>query len=117
MDKFKEMMDSYLTNYSSYEEGKVPFGCEYGELIFNKNNNNNNNEICILNGIYIFPQYRNKGLCREILIYLIENAGNYFSYFCIESVISKILYSYLLRFKYKNKKFKRVEDGFVFKLK
>ena len=34
MDKFKEIIDTYFKNYSSFEYGKVTFECDYGELIF-----------------------------------------------------------------------------------
>ncbi len=112
MDQFKEIIDSYFTNYSSFQKGKVSFDCDYGELTFYKQNDN----ICILNGIYIFPPYRNKGLCREILQYLIDKCNDIFPYFCVESVISKILYMYLLRFTYNNKKFKNTINGFVYKI-
>jgi hypothetical protein len=113
MEQFKEIIDTYIENYSKFEKGKVSFDCEYGELIFFKDNSN----ILILFGIYIFPEQRNKGFCREILHYLIEQCTNKFDYFCVESVLSKILYVYLLRFKYKNKKFKKMKNGFIFKLK
>ena len=113
MDQFKEIIDTYFTNYSSYKEGKISFECNYGELVFYKQNQ----EICVLNGIFIFPEYRNKGLCREILQYLIDKCDSKFQYLCVESVISKILYNYLLRFEYKNKKFINAQDGFIFKLK
>ena len=113
MDQFKEIIDAYIENYNSFEKGKVNFDCDYGELIFFKDNSN----ILILFGIYIFPQYRNKGLCRDILYYLIDQCTNKFKYFCVQSVISKILYNYLLRFKYKNKKFKNTKSGFVYVIK
>jgi len=112
MDQFKQFIDNYLTNYSSFADEKVTFECEYGELIFLKSKP----EICILYGIYIFPQYRNKGLCRDILQYLIDKCSDKFKYFCVESVISKILYEYLLRFEYKNKKFKLIKSGFLYKI-
>lgn len=112
MDQFKEIIDAYFTNYSSFDEGKVSFDCDYGELTFYKRTDN----ICVLHGIYIFPEHRNKGLCRDILYYLIEQCTNKFNYFCVQSVISKILYEYLLRFKYKNKKFKLVKPGFIYKI-
>jgi hypothetical protein len=108
MEQFKEIIDTYIENYSKFEKGKVSFDCEYGELIFFKDNSN----ILILFGIYIFPEQRNKGFCREILHYLIEQCTNKFDYFCVESVLSKILYTYLLRFKYK-----KMKNGFIFKLK
>jgi RimJ/RimL family protein N-acetyltransferase len=113
MNKFREIIDEYLTNYKSYEEGRVSFDCIYGDLIFNKQND----DICILHSIYICPKYRNQGFCREILRYLIDQCTNKFKYFCVETVISKILYSYLLRFKHNNKKFINTRDGFIFKLK
>ena len=106
MEYFKQIIDTYLFNYDKYENGKINFECEYGELIFIKNNNN----FLTLFGIYIFPEYRQKGFCRNILYYLIENSSK-FKYLCIESVMSKILYDYLLRFNYKNKKFKLSKNG------
>jgi hypothetical protein len=112
MDQFKEIIDTYFKNYSSYEEGKISFECDYGELTFYKRNE----EICYLNGIFIFSRYRNNGLCREILRYLIDQCTNKFQYFCVESVISSMLYMYLLRFSYNNKKFINTEDGFFFKI-
>jgi GNAT superfamily N-acetyltransferase len=112
MDQFKEIVDAYFTNYSSFEEGKVSFDCDYGELTFFKRNP----DICTLHGIYIFPQYRNKGYCREILQYIIDKCSDKYTYFCVESVISKILYMYLLRFTYKNKQFKNTKNGFIYKI-
>jgi predicted acetyltransferase len=111
MNQFKEIIDAYFTNYSSFEEGKVTFDCDYGELTFYKRN-----DICALHGIFIFAQYRNKGLCRDILQYIIDKCQGTFPYFCVESVISKILYMYLLRFTYKNKKFKNTKIGFIYKI-
>jgi len=112
MDQFKEIIDAYVENYSKFENGKVSFDCDYGELIFYKRND----DICTLHGIYIFPQYRKKGLCRDILQYIIDKCQGIYSYFCVESVISKILYNYLLRFTYNNKKFKLVKTGFIYKI-
>jgi RimJ/RimL family protein N-acetyltransferase len=113
MEQFKEIIDTYIENYSKFEKGKVSFDCEYGELIFFKDNSN----ILILFGIYIFPEQRNKGFCREILHYLIEQCANKFKCICVQSVISKILYQYLLRFRYNNKKFKNTKTGFVYVIK
>ena len=111
MDGFIESIDKYLSNYSTYEKGKVVFDCECGELIFLKNNSN----MLILFGIYISSEYREKGFCRNILYYLIDSAKKYnFKYFCLQSVLSKILYEYLLRFEYKNKGFKLKNIGFVY---
>ena len=113
MEQFKEIIDSYLLNYSKFENGKVSFDCDFGELIFYKNNSKK----LILYGIYIFPEYRQKGLCRDILYYLINNCPNQFTSVCVESVLSKVLHEYLLRFKYKNKNFKNTKSGFVYVIK
>ena len=113
MEQFKEIIDDYLSNYSKFKNGKVPFDCVYGELIFYKSNSKK----LILYGIYIFPEYRQQGLCRDILHYLIDNCSDKFNSIWVQSVISKILYNYLLRFTYKNKNFKNTKDGFVYVIK
>ena len=112
MDKFKEIIDAYISNYSTYDNGKVSFEYEYGELIFFKKNP----KILTLFGIYIYPEYREKGICRSILQYLIDSSVNKFQQLCIQSVLSKVLYEYLLRFEYNNKKFKNTRSGFVYKI-
>ena len=94
MDQFKEIIDAYLTNYNSFEKGKIPFDCDYGELIFYKDKSQN----LILYGIYIFPEYRQQGLCRSILQYLIDKCPQQCKCVCVQSVLSKILYEYLLYF-------------------
>jgi hypothetical protein len=111
MEQFTEIIDTYLLNYDLYENGKVEFECDYGELIFFKGNRN----MLTLFGIYIFPEHRKKGFCRNILQYLIDKSENKFKYVFVESVLSKVLYEYLLRFKYKNKKFKKITEGFIYK--
>jgi hypothetical protein len=113
MNKFIELIDTYLSNYSTYNKGKIEFECDYGELIFYKDNLN----ILTLFGIYIKPEYRKQGFCRNILQYLIDvSSYKKFKFLCIESVLSKVLYEYLLRFEYKNKKFKKNKNGFFYKL-
>jgi RimJ/RimL family protein N-acetyltransferase len=112
MDKFKEVIDAYISNYSKFEKGKVEFDYDYGELIFYKDNP----KTITLFGIYIYPEYRQKGLCREILHYLIEKGSEQFKCVCVQSVLSKVLYEYLERFEYKNKKFKNTRSGFVYKI-
>ena len=112
MSTLIELIDTYLLNYSTYNIGKVEFECEYGELVFYKNNSNT----LIVHGIYIFPKHRQKGLCRDILQYLIDKGSQKFKQLCIQSVLSKILYEYLLRFKYKNKQFVNKNSGFCIKL-
>jgi len=115
--KYKKSKDGYYyqcktcqkeSNKKSYEKNK--------EKLNQKKKQNEN--VLILFGIYINPEYRNKGLCRDILYYLIDKIVDFknFKYICVQSVLSKILYEYLLRFTYKNKKFKLVENGFLYKL-
>ena len=112
MNKYETIIDTFFSNYSTYDNGKVSFEYEYGELIFFKKNP----KVLTLFGIYIHPEYRQKGMCRNILQYLIDKKTNNFQYLCIQSVLSKILYEYLLRFEYKNKKFKNKMTGFFYEL-
>jgi hypothetical protein len=109
---FKEIIDTYLLTHTSYCNEKVAYECEYGELIFLKTRTN----VITVFGIYIFPEYREKGLCRNVLHYLIDESGNQFKYLCVQSVLSNILYDYLSRFKYKNKTFSIQKNGFFYKL-
>lgn len=113
MEKIIELIDTYLSNYSTYENGKVYFENEYCELIFIKNKL----PIIIIHGIYIFPEHRQKGYCKDILCYLIDNGSKNFKYLCVQSVLSKVLYEYLLRFNYNSKYFEIKKDGFFYKLK
>ena len=115
MDSFKEIINTYVKNYSSYKNGTLEFECDFGELSFYKEKNTYNT--IILHSIYIFPENRNKGFCRDILRYIIDKCNEEFSYLCVQSVISKVLYSYLYRFTYKNKKFKNTKQGFLYKIK
>jgi hypothetical protein len=112
MDQFKEIIDTYFLNYDLYENGKVVFDCDYGEIIFLKETPT----ILTLFGIYIYPEYRQQGFCRSIIHYLIEKSKTKFNFILFESVMSKILYEYLLRFKYENKKFKLIKEGFIYKI-
>jgi len=113
MENFIQIIDTYLLNYDLYKNGKIEFNCKYGDLIFLKKNPN----ILIIYGIYIYSEYRQQGLCKNILQYLIDNSKGRFKYFIIESVMSKILYEYLLRFNYDNRNFKVIKDGFLYKIK
>jgi hypothetical protein len=120
MKNFIELIDTYLSNYSTYKNGKVELECEQGELIFYKKKPN----IITIHGIYIYPEFREQGLCRGILQYLIDTGSNsnsnanfkQFDSLCVQSVLSKILYEYLQRFRYKNKKFANKKIGFYYTL-
>jgi hypothetical protein len=113
---FISMVDTYIQNYDCYPENEqISFECEYGELIFHKNTKNKNTtHTIILYGIYIHPIYRKQGLCTKILRYLIDRSKGRFTYCMVEAVLSNILYDYLLRFSYQNKKFKNTRYGFVY---
>lgn len=111
MDHFRSLIDTYLNNYEEYDYGKILFECEYGELIFIKDNLRPNT--IIVYEIYIGTKYRQQGLCRGIIQYLIEKCSYKFNYLCIESVLSNILYNYLERFNYKGKRFKIKKFGFI----
>ena len=118
MEQFTQMIDTYFLNYDSYEkEEKISFECDYGELIFLKSDNKDD---LILYAIYIGPQYRENGLCRSILHYLIDknssSSTKKFKNVCVQTVLSKVLYDYLLRFTYKGKKFKNDKKGFIYKM-
>lgn len=112
MEEFIKIIDTYFLNYDLYELGKVEFDCHYGELIFFKGSPN----MLTLFGIYINPEYRQQGFCKSIIHYLIEKSKSRFKFILIESVMSKILYEYLLRFEYENKKFKLIKKGFLYKI-
>ena len=114
MKKFIELIDTYLSNYSTYKNGKVELECDQGELIFYKKKPS----VITIHGIYIYPEYRQQGLCRGILQYLIDTLQNLkkFDSLCVQSVLSKILYEYLERFTYKNKKFANKKLGFFYPL-
>jgi hypothetical protein len=101
MSNFIELIDTYISNYSTYPDGKIEFECRYGDLIFYKAGT----RAIIIHGIYIFPEYRQHGLCRGIIEHLINVVPRSFKRLRIQSVISKILYEYLLRFRYNNRGF------------
>jgi hypothetical protein len=112
MSNFIELIDTYISNYSTYPDGKIEFECKYGDLIFYKAGT----RTIIIHGIYISPEYRQHGLCRGIIEYLIDSASRTFKRLRIQCVISKILYDYLLRFRYKNRRFRLHMGQFEYEL-
>ena len=114
MEQFKYIIDTYLDKYEKYADGKIIFECDYGELIFVKNVKQPNT--IILYEIFIQNKYRQQGLCKEIIKYLIDKGSYKFNYLCIISVLSDILYNYLKRFDYKGKQFSIENDGFIYSL-
>jgi hypothetical protein len=107
----EQTIDTWVTNNSTYPEGKVSIENTYGTITFRKDLDQLNTTIVF--EIYIIEEYRNKGLCREFLQLLIDKTQT--KKVAVECVLSKILYNYLLRFKYKGKKFKLIDGSFVYK--
>jgi len=106
----EQIIDTWITTNSTYPEGKTSFENTYGAITFRKDLKQLNTTIVF--EIYFREEYRNKGLCREFLQKLIDktptkNVG-------VECVLSKILYNYLCRFRYKGKKFKLIDGTFVY---
>lgn len=108
MTDFIEIIDIYLSRFSTYTSGMVEFECKYGELTFYKPKSNT----IIVHAIYVFPEYRQSGLCRRVLQHLIETTPKIFKKVCVQSVLSNILYNYLLRFTHNNKNFTLSRYGF-----
>lgn len=110
MSSFIELIDAYISNYSTYPNGKIEFECKYGDLVFYKAGS----RALIVHAIYIFPEYRQCGLCRGIIEHLIDNVPRTFKLLRIQSVISKVLYEYLMRFRYNNKGFRLCRGQFEY---
>ena len=71
--------------------------------------NNQSNKL-IIHEIFVKEEFRNKGLCKEFIKYLIDKFPH--KKIIIQSVLSKILYNFLLRFEYKNRYFMLKKEGF-----
>ncbi len=106
---FIQIVDYYTSNFDLFSLGKVGFDCEHGSIEFVKIKNTDK---IIVHEIYVREQYRKNGLCREFIKYLIDKSKN--KKVIIQSVLSKILYEFLLRFEYNNGKFIVSKNGFVF---
>lgn len=100
------IINEYLNEYPTLSYGKNSYECKYGYVTFIKENINS----IIVYEIYVNEEYRRKGICHDFLVSLIQSRYT----FLIVSVLSKILFSYLQRFRYKNRKFKFTSEGFLF---
>ena len=110
-ESFTVAMDEYTRGWNQEPLGKREMNCTYGFLTFHKYPNS---KTITLYEIYIHQNYRNQGYCRKILEHLVELfLLDPSKDFMIESVLSKPLYDYLLRFQYKNHGFLRTKDGFL----
>ena len=123
-NNFYEIVDDYLENIfltsqpnsnsnSNNINKKIGYDCELGSIEFVQYINKSIVKKIIVHEIYIGEQYRNQGLCREFIKYLIDKLENK-NILIIQSVLSKILYNFLLRFKYIGKKFILKKEGFVY---
>ena len=108
-DNFFEIVNHYLKNiYPNKNNGKYSFECVYGSIEFHNLVKNN---YIIVHEIYIKEIYRNRGLCKDFIKYLIDCSKNKYQ-IVIQSVFSKILYNFLLKFEYDDYKFILKKDGF-----
>ena len=115
---FYKIVDDYLDNILLLENDtnnivkKFCYDCEYGSIEFIRHPKKSNIKKIIVHGIYIIEQYRNQGFCKEFIKYLIDKSDK--QNIIIQSVLSKILYDFLLRFEYMGKRFILIKEGFVF---
>lgn len=92
---------------------KFCYDCEFGSIEFVLNLNDLIKKKVIVHEIYIKEPYRNQGLCKGFVKNLIDKL-EINNILIIQTVISKILYYFLLRFKYLDKKFILKTEGFVY---
>lgn len=109
MDSFEEISKYYVANFATFSIGKHEFDSICGSLTFIKDKSND----IILFEIYVKYELRNKCICKSFLSYLIDLMETLnIKTLRIVSVLSNILYDFLERWNYKNKKWKRTKIGF-----
>jgi hypothetical protein len=112
-DNFTQIVEHYLDNFTEYlVDNKYCYNCIYGSIEFYKSVNNNK---IIVHEINVLEQYRRNGLCCNFIKFVIDKIEGTKKIFIIQSVMSKILYEYLLRFNYNKYKFILKKEGFVIK--
>ena len=119
-NNFHEISDDYLENFTLYKNNKnynnynkICYNCEFGSIEFYHYFNKKSENKIIIHEIYVGEQYRNKGLCKNFIKYLIVKIPKE-KILIIQSVLSKILYNFLLKFTFMGKKFLLEKEGFVF---
>lgn len=105
----EELVDQYYDEYENLSCGKHSYENDIGCITFIKTNNHNR---ITLFEIYVNEKYRNQGHCRRLFIHMIMKGKN----FIVISVLSRILYDYLLRFKYEGHCFCFDKRGFLMML-
>ena len=114
---FYKIVDDYIDNILLLDNDtnivkKFCYDCDYGSIEFIRYPKKSNIKKIIVHEIYVREQYRNQGLCKEFIKYLIDKSDKI--NIMIQSVLSKILYNFLLRFEYKEKKFIVTKQGFLY---
>jgi hypothetical protein len=114
---FYKIVDDYIDNILLLDNDtnivkKICYECDYGSIEFIRYPKKSNIKKIIVHEIYVREQYRNQGLCKEFIKYLIDKSDKI--NIMIQSVLSKILYNFLLRFEYKEKKFIVTKQGFLY---
>lgn len=105
-------MHSFVTAFDDYIENKLTR--EYDTIEGNLRFVNNNDNLIIIDVIYVKECFRQRGLFKNFLQYVVDYVNKTKKYkFMIVSVLSKILYEYLSRFVYHEHKFKLTCDGFL----
>lgn len=104
---FIESFNSYKNNFSTLPiNTTTTFDNSNFEIRFIKVNKTD----IIINSIFVSVEYQKKGILSKFLEYICKNDKINFK---IVDVMSNILYNYLLKFRFNNKKFKLKEDGFT----
>lgn len=113
---YQSIIRSYIHNRSYIQPDKHVYEYELGELIFW---GGSSTAITVF-GIYFHPEKRNQGLCRGLLQNLIDQIQEFnaslkkkkkIHKLIITCVLSKVLYEYLGRFRYKNRQFIQYSNG------
>lgn len=109
----QSIIDEFINNYQSYDNGKISLESNIGTITFIKNKKNNT--ITVFE-IYIKEEFRRMGHCRKFLENLIDECDKINKNLIVVSVLSKILYNFLLKFNHKNRRFKLNNEGFICKI-
>jgi hypothetical protein len=108
-----QLINQWVGQYQSYPIGKTELVNHYGSITWIKDDKFM--EKIIVYEIYINPEFRSQGFCKEFLTQLIDIVGQTNAkQIQIQAVLSPILYNFLLRFKYQGKKFKIIKGEWTY---
>lgn len=105
----ESFIDIFINNYYLYDNGKVEFSNDYGTITFIKISNK---KIVTIFEIFVNPEYRRQGIFTKFIYSTIDKCIKFNYKLLIVSVLSKILYDYLLRLKYNDNIFILTKAGF-----